>query len=239
METSVAAREETRGRELLSGTLRRAHIAHPSWESTKLQVVLVPQLYSETPSASVRRMQSADTRQRSRSPALTRRTRRLKLALVGAGVAMGVALAAGGFYFSRAPRYDSHAYEGIYRESADPVLRVELIPRGNRYINADGFFGRDYARAKPANTWRIVGVGDSVTMYYSAEQLGYLSLLERALPAVVGRNVEVLNLAVVSYETPQQVRSLVTRGLRYEPDLVIVGYCVNDGTDFVQLANAR
>ena len=174
----------------------------------------------------------------SRAVVATARARRVKIALVGIGAAVGVALAAAGLYLSRTTHYDSHAYDGIYRESADPVLRVELIPRVNAYINADGFFGRDYARAKPPDTWRIVGVGDSVTMYYAAEQLGYLSLLERSLPAAVGRDVEVLNLAVASYETPQQVRSLVTRGLRYEPDFVVVGYCVNDGTDFVQLARA-
>jgi lysophospholipase L1-like esterase len=128
------------------------------------------------------------------------------------------------------------AYEGIYRTSDDPILRVELVPGGP--INRDGFFGRDYAVDKPAGTFRIVGIGDSVTMYHSAEGLSFLSLLERSLPRVAERPVEVLNLAVASYDTPEEVRSLVVRGLKYDPDLVLVGYCVNDGVDFVALARS-
>jgi lysophospholipase L1-like esterase len=74
-------------------------------------------------------------------------------------------------------------------------------------------------------------------MYYSAEGLNHLSILERELPDVVGGPVEVLNLGVASYETREQVRSLTTKGLKYAPDFVLVTYCVNDGLSFVDLGN--
>jgi len=161
------------------------------------------------------------------------RDRLLNFALVVGGVLAGLAIA---LYIFFDGDQGPSAYEGIYRESADPILRVELVARANDYVNADGFFGRDYLLAKPAGVFRIVGLGDSVAMYYSAEELNHSSLLERSLPAVVGGPVEVLNLAVASYETPQHVRSLVVKGLKYDPDFVVVSHCINDGIDFVQLA---
>jgi hypothetical protein len=154
------------------------------------------------------------------------------------GALAGLLLAALIFGDALSAPIEESAYEGIFRETDDPLLRVELIPRANRYVNADGFFGRDYDLDKPAGVWRVVGLGDSVAMYYAAEEMNHLSLLERSLPPLVGRPVEVLNLAVASYETPQQVRSLVVKGLKYAPDFVLVSHCINDGIDFVGLAGA-
>ncbi|MEM9193201.1 MAG: GDSL-type esterase/lipase family protein [Myxococcota bacterium] len=162
---------------------------------------------------------------------------RLNLGLAVGGVAAGLALAFVVFGPDNdpVPNLDG-AYHGIYQRSDDPILQSELRPGANGFVNADGFIGRDYAVTKPNGTFRIVGLGDSVTMYYSIERLNYLSLLEESLPARTGTPVEVLNFGVASYETPQMVRQLETKGLKYTPDFVLLGYCINDGTDFVQLA---
>lgn len=165
----------------------------------------------------------------------------LAIALVVAGSAVGLAIALGG----RALVADEpiaggnavadYAYGDIFRPSEDGILQVELIPGANEFINSDGFYGREYDLVAPEGTWRVVGLGDSVAMYYSAEQLNHLSILERELPEAVGGPVEVLNLGVASYETRNQVRSLVTKGLKYSPDFVIVTYCINDGISFVDV----
>lgn len=153
----------------------------------------------------------------------------IKSLLALGGVVVGLAVGGGAFWVLG--RNTDNAYEDIYRRSDDPILQVELIPNANAYINADGFYGRDYALDAPPGTFRIVGLGDSISMYYSAERENHSSLLEDRLPAVVGAPVEVLNLAVAGYDAPQQVRSLVVRGLKYDPDLVMVSHCINDSVD--------
>lgn len=117
-------------------------------------------------------------------------------------------------------------YHAIYQRSLDPVLRYELAPGKNGIVNADGFIDRDYPLAKPAGVKRIVGLGDSITMYQTVEGTNYLTRLETML-----EGVEVLNMGVGGYDTAQEVRLLELKGLRYDPDIVVVGYCLNDGFD--------
>jgi lysophospholipase L1-like esterase len=40
--------------------------------------------------------------------------------------------------------------------------------------------------------------------------------------------VEVLNLSVSGFDTVQEVEFLVVKGLAYEPDVVLIAYCLND-----------
>lgn len=129
-------------------------------------------------------------------------------------------------------------YRHIYRRSVDPILGVELRPGARGVVNDDGFIDRDYAIPKPAGVWRVVGLGDSVTMYFAHERQSYLDTLERALPALRGAPAEVLNFGVGGYDTTQEVRQLETVGLKYAPDFVTVGYVLNDAIDFPALADA-
>ena len=95
-------------------------------------------------------------------------------------------------------------------------------------INKAGFRGRDYAPAKPANTYRIVVIGDSIAFGNNIpEGKNYPALLE-TLFANSSRPVEVLNLALGGYDTLQEVATLEDIGLAFSPDLVILGYCIND-----------
>ncbi len=95
--------------------------------------------------------------------------------------------------------------------------------------NANGLRAdRDIPHAKPAGVMRIVGVGDSGMWGWGTEQnQGYLDVLERELKAA-GHAVECLNMAVPGYNTYQEYVMLETRGLAYEPDIVIIGWCDND-----------
>jgi lysophospholipase L1-like esterase len=74
-----------------------------------------------------------------------------------------------------------------------------------------------------------VVIGDSVT-FGSGVALGerFSDRLEVLLGERLGREVEVLNFGVGGYDTLQEVATLEDVGLRFQPDLVIVGYCVND-----------
>ena len=116
--------------------------------------------------------------------------------------------------------------------SADPHLRYELTPsfsgmmRGVSYaISSDGLRGEERS-VGPSNS--IVVLGDSITFGLGLPlEAIYPSLLQQALDPT-GRNVGIYNLGVNGYDTLQEVALLKQRGLRHNPQLVIVGFCLND-----------
>ncbi len=125
----------------------------------------------------------------------------------------------------------------MWRYSGDPVLRDELVPGWHGIINDSGFVGPDRTKAKPTGAFRIVGLGDSITIGDIADEKGvrerggpitYLSLAEQQLQSRSTRPVETLNFGVPGYDTQQEVRQLEVRGLTYQPDLITLGYCLND-----------
>lgn len=114
------------------------------------------------------------------------------------------------------------------RASSNPRLVYELAP-GSFEINAAGYRGPEYPERKPAGTKRIVGIGDS-SAFGSGVGEGdtYLRRLERLLNAGDGDTVQVVNLAVAGYNSHQELEVLRTRGLAFDPDLVVLGYDHND-----------
>lgn len=120
----------------------------------------------------------------------------------------------------------------IYQKSTNPYLRYELVPNaqsGNISINSDGFRGREYPMFKPANTFRIIMLGDSETFSYMLPQADTLpAQLENLLNQSKGLKYEILNFGVEGYCTFQELEMLKTKGLKYEPDLIILNYVLND-----------
>ncbi len=94
--------------------------------------------------------------------------------------------------------------------------------------NAAGFRDREFA-AKPAGRFRIVAVGDSVTVGWEvASELTYPKQLEQLLARQAGAEVEVFNMGVGGYNSLQELELIRTKALAYEPDLIILGYVLND-----------
>jgi lysophospholipase L1-like esterase len=88
--------------------------------------------------------------------------------------------------------------------------------------NALGLRDRPHAVEKAPGTFRIVVLGDSFIEAYQVP-------LEQSLPyrleeRLAGRGVEVLNLGVGGYGTAQQLLALAEDGVRYRPDLVVLGF---------------
>jgi len=123
---------------------------------------------------------------------------------------------------------------------SDPVLGQRLA------ANYDGWFAgvpahtnslgfrdtREYSLQKAAGTFRILVLGDSVTFGHGAVyETSYPYVLEQRLrdwrPDV---KWEVWNLGVPGYNTAQELAYLNEVGGRYQPDLVIVGFFLNDFT---------
>jgi hypothetical protein len=136
--------------------------------------------------------------------------------------------------------------------SPDPVLIFVNQPGGRRAltytrhptdetftvthgINALGLRGPETTLEKPPGVRRIAVLGDSFTFGYGVDDHEtWPAALQRALdrappgdaPATLRH--EVLNCAVPAYDTEQEVRLLATRILEFQPDLVLVGWYLND-----------
>jgi len=144
------------------------------------------------------------------------------------------------------PIISSHGLATIVTPSTNARIVYELKPNIDREFghkrtatNNDGLReSRDYALKKPSNCTRILGIGDSGMFGWNVEQNeDYLSVLETNLNQRQDGNLyEVLNLAVPGYNTQIEVESLRSKGLKYSPDIVIVGWCENDyGLPFFML----
>jgi lysophospholipase L1-like esterase len=131
-----------------------------------------------------------------------------------------------------------------YRLSVNPVISYEYRPgykpsdrpfdwshRGFT-INSAGFRDYEYAETKTEETYRTIIVGDSTTAGNGVHDLDktYTKQLEKLLNAnnTTGIHYEVLNMGVGGYHTMQEIETLRVKGLKYNPDLVLVTLCVND-----------
>ncbi len=110
--------------------------------------------------------------------------------------------------------------------------------RDLRYrINADSLHAQqDYTVVKPANTFRIISLGDSITfgLYVGANE-NYSERLAELLNYTCrgATKYEVINLGVPGYDIAYSAERYRLRGQKYKPDLVI--WQVND-SDFVTRA---
>jgi lysophospholipase L1-like esterase len=135
----------------------------------------------------------------------------------------------------------------ITRKSDDPRLRVELLPGGtlhtaftdrhdnvlnevDHFVNEQGFRGPTVEKEKPEGVYRIVCLGDSQTYGNGVgEEDTWPAVLTRRLRmARPEAKIEVMNCGVGGYETEQEVAYLESRLLAYDPDLVILGFFMND-----------
>lgn len=99
-------------------------------------------------------------------------------------------------------------------------------------INRNGFRDtRDFDYEKPEGVTRILVLGDSFTIGYEVEQdETYSAILERYLTKQ-GHNVEVLNAGMSGSSTAEELVFFEQEGIRYDPDLVVVGFYWNDLDD--------
>jgi lysophospholipase L1-like esterase len=123
---------------------------------------------------------------------------------------------------------------------ADPDIRYVFAPSQRGWIddglitvNAQGFRGSDVAVPKPSGRFRIVVIGDSVTMGWGvADDETFSVRLEQQLhQQFPNRDIDVVNLGIGGYDTRQEVTLLERNLAALEPDLVLVGFYSNDVPD--------
>jgi lysophospholipase L1-like esterase len=167
------------------------------------------------------------------------RLKRLFAIAIASGVAAAISMIAIEIWV-RSAWDDTRGRPGFF--ISDAVLGQRLSP------NYDGWFAgvpahtnslgfrdqREYSLTKAPGTFRILVLGDSVTFGHGAlYETSYPYLLEQRLrewrPDV---KWEVWNLGVPGYNTAQELAYLEEVEARYSPDLVIVGFFLNDFTGF-------
>jgi hypothetical protein len=173
---------------------------------------------------------------------------RISLACCGVVVA---AIAFEGFAraFGLAPEFAPIEIDQPYatfESSPNPILRYVPKP-GSEGISSYGIRDVEFGLEKPADTFRVIVVGDSIGWGFCNENEAlspdatFANVAERRLnerPISGYRAVEVINLSVSGYDTLQEVEFLRVKGLALEPDLVVVGYCLNDTIDSSMEFNA-
>jgi lysophospholipase L1-like esterase len=98
--------------------------------------------------------------------------------------------------------------------------------------NARGLRGPAFPYAKPPGARRVLYLGDSVTFGYGvARDADTFAFRADSLLAAAGLPVETINAAVGGYSPWQHVLWLRDEGTRYAPDLVVVGFVLNDVTE--------
>lgn len=100
-------------------------------------------------------------------------------------------------------------------------------------INSLGLRDREIGVVKPADTYRILVLGDSITFGWGVpfDQV-FTKRLEKSLnanpPSSHFRKFEVINTGVGNYNTAQETAFFKERGLRLNPDMVLMAWFIND-----------
>jgi len=120
----------------------------------------------------------------------------------------------------------------------DAILDYRLKPNSSWIynqisynINTHGWRDSDHKYEKPPHTVRIVVLGDSVTQGYGVNlEATYAKQLERQLNQNNNfqHSYEVIIIALEGLNTEQEAHLLEIEGVKYDPDLVIIGYILND-----------
>jgi lysophospholipase L1-like esterase len=121
-------------------------------------------------------------------------------------------------------------------QERDPLLLWKFRPNVHKGIfqtNSAGLLGPEISVKKPANTYRILLLGDSAPVGLGlqsredafGEQL--VKILNQKYP---DKKFELVNAAVSGYTSLQGLTYLKSYGLKYSPDLIIVYFGNNDAS---------
>ena len=128
---------------------------------------------------------------------------------------------------------------GAGRPQPTGYAPVNTNRRAMRPQNARGYRDRDRTATKPAGVHRVVSLGDSFAWGASVEfEDAYPQRLERGLTRRRGEPWEVVSLALPGMNTVDQAAQLADEGMGYAPDVVVLGFVLNDSED-AQAAETR
>ena len=111
---------------------------------------------------------------------------------------------------------------------------LEEFSRKYIFLNKEGYRDIERTYNKDKNTIRIVVLGDSFTFGSGIKNVNdrYSKKLEKILNNKSKKiDYEVLNFGKPGVDTEFEIKILKNEALRYDPDIIIVGYVLNDFRD--------
>jgi lysophospholipase L1-like esterase len=127
-----------------------------------------------------------------------------------------------------------HPHDLFILERPDLSFRLRPNAQGilaGRQVEVNSLGLRDIERplTKPAGVTRAVCLGDSITFGYGVENTQpYPVLLNAILNKDSVAKYEVINCGQVAYNLGQERLFLQRYAIRFSPDIIIVGICLND-----------
>jgi hypothetical protein len=132
------------------------------------------------------------------------------------------------------------SYDCFYKRSTNPILGFELkanchsddpdFIQSYERTNSHGQRDKQRTLQKPDGVRRVLLLGDSVVEGYGLRESETMSRqLEDLYP---DGSTEVLNFGVSAYCTRAEVELLEVKGLRFDPDVVILVFVENDFDNF-------
>ena len=116
---------------------------------------------------------------------------------------------------------------------------VNTNRRAMRPQNTRGYRDLERAQPKPQGVRRVLSLGDSFAWGASVEfEDAYPQRLERGLTRRRRERWEVVNLALPGMNTVDQAAQLEGEGFAYQPDVIVLGFVLNDSED-MQAAETR
>lgn len=100
--------------------------------------------------------------------------------------------------------------------------------------NAEGLRDRDFGFDRTPGTARVLMIGDSLTEGWGVPFEDTFSKRIERLFADDGVQAEVINTGVGNWNTIQEVQFFLTNAYRYQPDVVVLNYFVNDAEPLAQ-----
>jgi len=106
-------------------------------------------------------------------------------------------------------------------------------------INSKGIRDYEYPYQKRKGIFRIITLGDSYTYGYGIEKIQdlYPKVIEKRL-LEKGYPLEIINLSVGGYNTRQEIKWFKKEGIKYSPDMVVLGFTLDDADpEVVNISN--
>jgi len=106
---------------------------------------------------------------------------------------------------------------------------VSMVNEGGRVsVNPNGHRGRELVVPRKAGHTRVIVLGDSIAFGLGvSDEETFTSLLDAR-----DNGIEAGNLAVMGYGPDQELLVLLREGLRYQPDIVVLAFCL--ANDFAE-----
>ena len=137
------------------------------------------------------------------------------------------------------PRYHSDVQYNDYtirRLRPNTVFWHTTVDGSWKFVtNAQGFRNEtDFSYAKPAGTIRVLSLGDSHTQGSEVRQdHTFSAVIERYLRGE-GVDAQVINAGVAGFSTAEALVCLENEGVKYQPDVVVLGFYGNDLIDNIK-----